>query len=116
MMGVSANPRQLFAGQPIDNPAAAERGRHLHEIVVVGDHLADHCRVASQRMAAHGRQHLPGRCGRHDGDELAFILHIERIEPEEVAGSDDFRLHWDRILDDAEAYIRLVREFVERRR
>jgi FAD binding domain len=34
--GCSANPGQLFARQPIDDPPTSEGGRHLHEAVIVG--------------------------------------------------------------------------------
>ena len=42
----SADARQLLAGEPVDDPPAAERGAHLDEAVGVLDRAADDRRIA----------------------------------------------------------------------
>jgi hypothetical protein len=51
---LSANPWQLFPCQPIDDAPATQRGRHLHEVVIIGDDCADPCRPGSVRVHTHG--------------------------------------------------------------
>ncbi len=74
----------MFAGQPVDNTASAERRRHLHEMMNVGDYFADHGGITAERMRAHGRERRVGGLRRDDGEELAFVGHIERIEAEKL--------------------------------
>src|ERR1039457_6165623 len=52
-------------------------------------HCADDGALAAQRVSAHGGEHGRGRLGRNDGDELAFVGHIERVEAEQFAGAAD---------------------------
>ncbi len=76
----SANSRKLLACEPIDNSAAAERGRHLHEALLVIGHPTDDRRITTKRVRTHRSHETIRGVGRHDGDELAFVRDIERIQ------------------------------------
>ena len=57
---MSADPRQLFADQHVDDAFAAERGLHHHHAGRFARHLADDRRVRSGRMRTHRGQHAIG--------------------------------------------------------
>ena len=66
------------------------------------------------RMRAHHGEQPRGVFRRADRDQLALVGHVERIEPEELAGGVDLRLHRDRGLADQHADVRLAGELVQR--
>ena len=67
-------------------------------------------------MRAHGLKQIQRGLRRDDGDELAFIRHMQGIEAEKLAGGGDLRLYGNRFFDDTEADAGLVGNLVERRR
>ena len=60
--------------------------------MIVGHDLADHRRLPPERMGAHDGQQAIGVGRRADGDELALVGDIERIEAEQLAGGPHVRL------------------------
>src|ERR1700733_8789041 len=104
----SADPWQLFAGQPIDDASAAEARGHLYETLVVLDRGADNRRLAPQSMGAHGREQGIGALGRYDRDQFALVGDEQRIEPQQFAGCRYLGLHRDRVFIDAEPDSRLL--------
>ena len=63
----SADARELFAGQPIDDSPTAKAGLHLDEVMGVGLNSADDCGIAPQGVIMHGRQQGFGIPGGDDG-------------------------------------------------
>jgi len=51
--------------------------------------LSDDGGALAQMMTTHGGEDRIGSVGRNDGDELAFIGDVERIEPKDFTGSLD---------------------------
>jgi hypothetical protein len=47
-------------------------------------------------MGAQRGQHGVGGIGRDDGDQLAFVGDVQRVQPQQFAGGVDLRLHGDR--------------------
>ena len=107
---VAGGPRE-----PVHHAVSAEPGLHLDESVGVGDDLADDRGVAAERVGAHRGEKAPGIALFADGDELAFVGDVERIEAEKLAGREHIRLERDRALGKPHADARLLRDFVERR-
>src|ERR1035438_9091124 len=70
---ISADPRQLVAGQHVDDAGGAEGCVHGNESAMAIDHFADDGGLGAERMAAHGCQYGFGRRRRHDGDKLSFV-------------------------------------------
>ena len=66
---------------------------HAHEAQWVFDDLAHDGGVAAQRFAAHRGQQAVGRACIHDGDELAFVGHVQRVQPQQLAGAADLGLY-----------------------
>src|SRR5450759_3089640 len=85
----SANPRELVAGEHVDDSGGAEGGLHGNHGGMPAGHRADDGGVAAQRVVAHGVEHGADDLGGHDGDEFAFVGDIERVEAEEFAGAAD---------------------------
>ena len=79
---------------------------------MVRHNVADDCRIAAKRVAAHRREHLIRILGRHDGNELAFIGNIERVKSQHLASSVYFATDRDRCLREPDAYSRAHGQFV----
>src|SRR5262245_66667911 len=77
-----ADARQLLTGQHADNALAADDRTQRHQTRVMAHHVTNYRRVSPNRVFAHGEQEPVSILRRHSSDELAFVGHVERIEPE----------------------------------
>ena len=62
---------------------------------MVGDDLADDGGVPAERMRAHLGEDGIGHLGADDGEQLAFVGDVERVEAEDLAGAADRFAHGD---------------------
>jgi len=81
--------------------------------VRIGDDFADDRGIAAERMGAHRGKKVLGVALFADGDELALICYVERIEAEKLAGRNNIRLERYRALDKTDTDARLLRDFVQ---
>ena len=86
----------------------------LIEAVRVGDHGADDGRVLPERVGAHGGEQGLGVPRRADGEELALVGDVERVDAEQLAGGGDLAAHGDGRFLQAHAGAALVGDLVER--
>src|SRR3989338_734299 len=108
-----ANARQLVAAQHIHKAAGAEPRAQNHFARPAVGHRADELGAGAQRVGAQGRQERLGDVGGDDGDELAFVGDVERVQAQELAGAMDFFAHRDGGLLDADADAGLCGDFVQ---
>ena len=113
-MLVSAERWQLLSEKPIDNTPTTEPRPHLNEAMIVGHDLADDRRLAAKRVVTHRRQYTVGRMRRNNGDELALIGNVKRIQPEQLASRSYSRFHRQRLLLEKKTNLRSLRQLVER--
>ena len=110
---LSANPRQLFADQHVDNTLSAESGvQHHHARRLLG-YFADNGRMFSRRMRAHRRQYPVRVRARHNRYQLAFVGEIKRVESENFAGTFHFLAQRQRGLADTDRNVGALRELIE---
>src|SRR5271166_6489313 len=82
---MSADSRQLIAGEHVDDALAAERCLHRYHAGRFARDLADDGCIAAGGLGPHRRQHPVRIGGRHDRDELSLVGEVERVEPEDLA-------------------------------
>src|SRR5215470_10696207 len=111
----SAYPRQRFAEWEVDDSLAADGGAGGDEAGMAGHHPADAARFLAERVGAQRRQHALGALGGDEGDELALVGDVERIEPEDLAGAAHRVVHRDRILVHLDAELAARGDLDERR-
>src|SRR5690348_14232205 len=78
----STDPRQGISDQLVHDPPAAKARLHKHHPGRLGAHLAD---LGRRLTALDGSQSLERpvrRLGRDERDQLAFVGHVHRIDPE----------------------------------
>ena len=78
--------------------------------------MADDCAVLAERMRRDGGARRLRDGGRHDGDDLAFVGEIERIEAEDFAKSLHLVAHGCPVLLDLDADAGGLGDLVEHRR
>src|ERR1017187_48767 len=111
---ISADPRQLVAGQHVDDAGGAERGVHGDESGMASDHFSDDSGFGAKRMAAHGGERGFGRGYRDDGDELSLVGYIQRVQAQNFAGPAHAVVYDEGRFADGDARVRLHRDFIER--
>jgi len=67
-------------------------------------------------MGTHGGQQLVGHLGRADGDELAFVGHVQRVQAQQFAGGFHLWQHRNGRFLNHHADLRLRGDLVERGR
>jgi hypothetical protein len=77
-------------------------------------HGANALRATAQRVRAHGGQQLVGYLGGANGDELALVGHVQRVQAQQFAGGLHLGQHRNVRLLNHHAHLRLARDFVER--
>src|ERR1017187_6789335 len=111
---ISTDPRQLVAGQHVDDAGGAERRVHGDESGVASDHFADDGGLGAERMPAHGGEDCIGRGRRDDGDELPLVGYIQRVQAQNFAGPAHSVVYGEGCFADGDAGVRLYRDFIER--
>ena len=84
-----ADARQRVADEHVDDPAAAETRVEEDEALGLGAHLADDRRLGAERVRPQRGERVVGGLGGDDGDELALVRDVERVDAEDLAGADD---------------------------
>ena len=84
---ISADPRQLFAWQHINNTAATNGSLEQHHACRRSDNIADDRGAQAEGIVFHGCDHGIGMLAVHNSDENTFIGDIERVKPQETAGT-----------------------------
>ena len=77
-------------------------------------HRANALCPLTQWVRAHGGQQRVGRFGGTNGNELAFVGHVERIQPEQFAGGGHLRQHGNVGLTQQHAHLGLACDLIER--
>ncbi|VTR69480.1 hypothetical protein DESC_740219 [Desulfosarcina cetonica] len=104
----------MLPGEHIHDPLTANTGFHENTAGMIIDHLADDTgRPAIGRLPYHRQQPL-GLIGRHEGQQLALVGHIKRIEAEQFANPGHRRFDWQATFMDADADSRFLGNFVKR--
>ena len=85
------------------------RGVEEHEASRLRLHRADDRGLGAERVRAQERERLVGGLRRDDGDQLALVRDVERVDAEDLAGSDDGRAQRQRALLERDADARLLR-------
>src|SRR5215471_13580718 len=80
----STDPGQLLAEQGIDDARAPDLGFHKHHAGVVRDDLPDDARILPERVLTHAIDYCISKIVRCDGNQLAFIGDVKRIEAEYI--------------------------------
>ena len=83
--------------------------------MIVVDDRSDTRAIAAERMRAHDREQFLRYIRCDDGYKLAFVGDKQGIEAEQLACGGNLRLHRDCRLLDANADLRLLRDFIQRR-
>ncbi len=83
------NSRQLLAEHDVQDARAADLGLHQHHAGVIGNDLANHGSFAAQRVLAHALDNFVRCLSGNDGDQLAFVGDIKRIESQNFASAFD---------------------------
>ena len=78
-----------------------------------GHDAADDAGSAAERMRPHRSQRIPRLLGRNNGDDLALVGEIERIEPENFAKPPHFLAKGRRGLVDLDRNLRRFGDLVE---
>ena len=61
------------------------------EALGLGAYLADDRRLGAERVRAENGERLVRGLCRDDGDQLALVRDVERVDAEDLAGADDRR-------------------------
>ena len=77
---------------------------------------ADDRSAAPKRMRAHGGERGLRLVGRRDGDDLALVGEIERVEPQNLAERLDLFADRRRLFVDLDRHLRGLGDLVQRRR
>src|SRR5215469_12470907 len=83
----STDPGQLLAEQGIDDARAPDLGFHKHHAGVVRDDLPDDARILPERVLTHAIDYCISKIVRCDGNQLAFIGDVKRIEAENLTSA-----------------------------
>src|SRR5919108_3462066 len=82
----SADAGELLPQHELDDAGAAYTSPHDHQGLVVRHHLADDLGVMAMPMAVHSFQNVLRVFPADDGDELALVGEVERVNPQDLAG------------------------------
>ena len=82
-------------------------------MVGVGSHLSDQRGVLAQRMCTHRRQQRRRVRAGANGNQLALVGHVERVQPQQFAGGGDHRLDRNCALSQHHADTGLAGNFVQ---
>src|ERR1039458_2645279 len=111
---ISADPRQLVAGQHVDDAGGAEGRVHGDESRMALDHFSDDRGLRAERMPAHGGEYRFGRRRRDDGDQLPLVGYIKRVQAQNFAGPAHAVVYGEGGFADGDAGMRLHRDLIER--
>ena len=71
---MSADARELLAGENVHDSGAADAGFHQHDAGRVGGDFADERGFDAERVGAHGGENFVCVVAGNDRDELAFVV------------------------------------------
>src|SRR5262245_34348691 len=83
---------------------------------MIADNFPNELSVTPERMFTHLSEDVRGGIRSYDGQQLALVSHIERIQPENFTGSFDGLPHRNLALVDDHTHSRSRGEFVQGRR
>ena len=96
---ISADPRQLLAGEHVDHPPAPD-GADAGDHSLTRPDGADDRGAGGEREGGEDCERARRGIGRNEGDEPPLIGDIERIEAEQFAGGGDVLADRNRGLHD----------------
>jgi hypothetical protein len=103
----------VLAAEHVDEAGAADPAAEDDLAGVVVDDLADDgCLAAAGWSRMTWKQGL-GLLGRRDGEALALVGHVQRIQARDLAGAADFLADWDGSLVESDADLGPGGDFVE---
>lgn len=82
---------------------------------MLGDAPTDHRRPRAERVAAHCGQHPIGVVGGHEGQQLAFVRHLQGVQAEEAARVANLGRDREGAFVQRHPDVRGLRDLVERR-
>lgn len=75
----------MLAGKHVYNASAAEPRHHRDYTRGVRYYISDHASLSPERVLFHTRHERVRRVAGHDGDQLAFVGYVKRVEPQDLA-------------------------------